>query len=199
MNRRITILSLFVALVLLFGCSNEVKDTAEKAVDEGNPSLCRNLEDEEDVKKCYSLVAEKSNDPEVCKQSTDNNDCITNFAVEKSSLKYCDMTTDAGAKTACILSVTGDQTGRALEDILADWKSSGAVSKCKELCESPYDKCVSSGYQTFKSEEETCAGEGDVNQMHYCLDLAQKKFDNHKFGCYDDREECEAGCMPTED
>jgi hypothetical protein len=199
MKRRIAILSMFVVLVLLFGCTNVVRDTAEDAVDQNNPSLCKKLEEATDVKKCYELVAENMNDPEVCKQSTDNNGCVTNFAVQKSSLKYCDMTTDAAAKTACILSVTGDQTGRALEDILADWRSKGAVSKCKEQCEQPYRNCMEAKYQEFKAKEAECIGKGDPGEVSYCTYAAEEEFSRQKLDCYDEEKECKAGCMPKEE
>ncbi len=199
MKSRILIVSMFIAFVFLFGCTNVVRDTAEDAVDQNNPSLCKKLEEATDVKKCYELVAENMNDPEVCKQSTDNNGCITNFASQKSSLKYCDMTTDAAAKTACILSVTGDQTGRAIEEILADWRSKGAVSKCKELCRPPYESCMDKCYQPFKAAEEQCAGKSDATDSYFCMDAAKKTKEYCWLECYDAQKECEAGCMPKED
>ena len=201
MKRRIAILSMFVVLVLLFGCTNEVNEAVDEAVDNDDPSVCRELDRESDVKECYSLVAEKTNDPEVCKQSTDNDNCITSFAIVKGSIKYCDMSTDTVAKYSCVASVTGDQTGRALDEIILDWRSKGAISKCKGLCEQPYHNCMENGYSTLKSEEEVCTGKiaADMDDYHYCMDLAEEKHDTHKLGCYDDRTECEAGCMPKED
>lgn len=66
MKCRILIISMFIVLVLLFGCTNKTEDTVDKAVQEKNPALCKELEDPDEVKECFGLVAEKMDDPNVC-------------------------------------------------------------------------------------------------------------------------------------
>jgi hypothetical protein len=188
---------LVISTLFLFGC-DEVRNKAHDAADSKNPALCKELKEEGDIEQCYEIVADEMNDPEVCSQSADKNGCLTEFASSKRSIKYCDMTTDAAAKYACVARVTGDNTGRALEFIIADWRSSGAVSKCKELCQPKYAACMEGCYSTLISAQEQCAGKGD-DDKYWCLDVAKKENDQCKLGCYDDKDECEEGCLPKEE
>lgn len=199
MDGRIALFPLLVAVIFFSGCVSEVTEKAEKAVDENNPALCKELEEQEKIDDCFTVVAEKMNNPEVCFQAKDRNTCITQFSKSKQSLKYCDMTTDMAAKTTCILTVTGDTTGRALEEILADWRSKGAVTKCKEFCEPPYRSCSSDCYTTLQAEKAECAAYTDYNDRYFCEHDAEKKRDGCYLDCYDDQNECEAGCIPKEE
>lgn len=196
MKPKMLLFALGISLIFLFGCTSKVTEKAEDAVEQNNPALCKELGETDDVDKCYELVADKMNDPEVCLQATDKNKCLTEFSVSKGSTKYCDMATDAAAKYSCVVQVTGDKTGRALESILADWRSKGAVSKCKELCQPSYQAGTKKCYDDFKAAQEACVAKGDYRS--YCEYEASKVLDRCYLSCSDIRKDCEAGCIPSE-
>ncbi len=186
------------AMFFLFGC-DEVNNKARDAAEAKNPALCKELEREDDVERCFQKVADEMNDPEVCLQAADRNACLTEFSVSKRSIKYCDMTTDAAAKYACVVRVTGDNTGRELTFILADWRSSGAVSKCKELCRPAYESCMKDCYKKLLGAQEKCAAISGSGDKYWCFDAAKKDNDQCTLGCYDSQDECEEGCLPDEE
>ena len=193
--RHLTVLFLLAAL-LFSGCTTAAKSKAQKAVDEKNPELCKELSDDDDVKKCYSIVAEEMDDPKVCLNSTDAADCVGDYAVSKESTKHCDLLTDDAAKYGCIVRVTGDQTGRAIDQILQEWRGNGTVNKCKEQCRGTRENCVDSCVSVWESENMECIGKyaRDSRDYGYCEGLAKNKFESCKSKCYNDMLSCETGC-----
>jgi hypothetical protein len=196
MKKSIVIFSLFLVFVLLFGCTSEVKEKAGKAVEQKNPALCKDLGDEGDVKKCYFLVAEEMDDANVCLQATDVPNCVGRFASAKDSTKYCDLLTDTTQKYGCVVKVTGDQTGRAIGEILEDWRGNGTIIKCKEGCEATKDKCYSREYDNWQKANEDCFAKypTDEDNRYYCEDGVKKTFESNKLICYDAMQDCERGC-----
>jgi len=196
MNSKLLLISIIFISIFLFGCTNPVKDKAKDAVDQNNSALCRTLEEEDDVKKCYALVAEEMNDPNVCLQSTDRNDCITRFSVEKENIKYCEMSSDEIAKYACVASVTGDQTGRAIEDLIADWRSSGTIQKCKEQCEQSDENCRMGHVNTENLAKEKCLSshKPGSDDHYWCVDAAEKIREDAVLDCYEEEKDCKKRC-----
>jgi len=197
--RRATISACLLFVVIMLAGCDEVNRKADDAIGSKNPALCKELKQESEVQSCYNKVADGLNDPEVCFQSDDRNGCVSEFALSKRSIKYCDLTTDAVSKYACVASVTGDNTGRAIESIVADWRSKGAVSKCKELCQPDYDSCMKRYWDEYQEELARCAGMPDHSDRSYCEYEAEKTRDRNRLECYDNKDECEEGCMPKED
>lgn len=195
MKNSIFVISLFLLFFFLFGC-NQVGDKADKAIQENNPALCKELEDEDDVKKCFAKVAGGMNDPNVCFQSPDAPDCIGNYAVEKQSTKYCDLLNDTAAKYGCVVRVTGDQTGRAIDKILQDWRGNGTIKNCKEGCEATKSACTEAGFQTWTKAKEECFKNNpvDSDDRIWCDASVKETFENHKLGCWDKQDECNKGC-----
>ncbi|MFH1685785.1 MAG: hypothetical protein ABH983_05785 [Candidatus Micrarchaeota archaeon] len=196
MRFKVLLMSIIFVVVILFGCTSPVQDKADDAVEKNNPSLCRTLEEEYDVKKCYVLVADKMNDPNVCLQATDRNDCITKFSVEKGNIKYCDMSADEVAKYACVASVTGDQTGRAIEDLIADWRNSGTIEKCKEQCKKSESNCRQGHFNTEETAKAECLSSytPGSDDYYWCVDAAEKTRSNSCLDCYEERLDCAKRC-----
>lgn len=196
MKSRHIVVLLLLAVLIFSGCTTAAKSKAQKAVGEKNPELCKELEDDDDVKKCYSIVAEEMDDPGVCLNSTDAADCIGDYAVLKESTKYCDMLADDAARYGCIVRVTGDQTGRAIDQILKDWRGNGTVSKCKEQCRSTREGCVNSCVSVWESSFAECIGKyaRDSRDYGYCEGTAKNTFESCKSKCYNDMLACETGC-----
>lgn len=187
-----------VMVFLLAGC-DEVNNKAQDAIDAKDPSMCRQLSQENDVQQCYGKVADGLNDPNVCLQAAERNDCITYFATEKRNIRFCDLTTDVVAKSSCIVQVTGDNTGRAIDDIVADWRSKGALSKCKELCLPDYNACMGRHWQTYQAELAGCAKSGGGgSDRFFCEKDAEKQLNRNRLECYDEKDECEDGCRQDE-
>ncbi|MFH1393303.1 MAG: hypothetical protein ABII71_02800 [Candidatus Micrarchaeota archaeon] len=196
MKSRILIISIFFALLLLNGCTSPVSEKIDAAVGSNNPALCNELEEKEDVNECFAEVASKMESPEVCLQAADRNHCVGEYASNKRSLKYCDFSSDEAAKYGCIIKVTGDQTGRAIEDIISDWRASGAVKKCREGCAATESSCKEACYNTMKAEEADClASHTPGSDEHYwCEDAAKKKKDGCFLDCYEEEDDCKKGC-----
>lgn len=190
------LISMVFVSLLLFGCTNEVRDKAEEAVEKNNPALCRALEEEDDVKKCYVLVATDMDDPNVCLNATDRNDCISRFSVEKGNIKYCDMASDEVAKYACVASVTGDQTGRAIEELIADWRSEGTITKCKEQCDKSDETCRKVHVEKEEVAKENCLSSHKPasDEYYWCIDAAEKTRSSAVLDCYEEELDCKKRC-----
>lgn len=193
------IISMILVFFFIFGC-DEVNDKVQDAIDAKNPALCKELDRENEVVECYERVANGMNDPNVCFQSAKTNDCIGSYASQRRSLKYCDLIKDETAKYGCVVHVTGDQTGRALDEIITDWRASGTVKLCREGCEATKNSCTSGCFDIFKGKKEECYEKypGNYDDSYWCEDAAKKEFDGCKLGCWDDEDECKEGCDPQE-
>lgn len=195
MKNQILIVSLLISFVFLFGC-NGMTEIVDKAVDTKNPAVCNELESENKIDDCFGQVAEELNDPSLCTQARDPNDCIARYSMSKSSIKYCDLCSDEAAKYTCIARVTGDQTGRALDAIIKDWRGSGTIEKCKEQCTSEYEFCKNSYYNAMKAAQDNCLSSYTPASDYYynCLDSAQKARESGALRCYEEELDCKARC-----
>lgn len=195
MKRPVLILALVLVFFFLFGC-DAVKNKAQDAVEAKNPSLCKELNDEQEIEECYKIVAQDMNDPNVCFQSATPNDCIGDYASEKRSTKYCDLIKDDAAKYGCIVKVTGDETGRAVDQILKDWRGNGTISKCKAQCEAEKNTCTSPCFETFTKKKDDCYKKypGDYDSSYWCEDAAAKERESCYYDCWTDQDECNRGC-----
>jgi hypothetical protein len=195
MKNPLIILSLVLALFLLFGC-DEVNNKVQDAVDAKNPSLCKELKEEERIEECYFRVAQGMNDPNVCFQMNKTNDCIGEYASSKRSIKYCDLIDDGVAKYGCIVKVTGDETGRAIDLIVKDWRGNGTISKCKEQCEAEKNACTSPCFETFTKKKDDCYKKypGDYDSSYWCEDAARKEREDCYYDCWTDQDACDKGC-----
>ncbi|MBU0527584.1 MAG: hypothetical protein ABH983_05125 [Candidatus Micrarchaeota archaeon] len=196
MNSRILIIPIFLVFLLLYGCTNPVNEKIDQAIDSNNPALCNGLEEKNDINRCFAEVASKMENPNVCLQAADRNNCVGEYASDKRSLKYCDLSSDEAAKYSCILKVTGDQTGRAIDEILSDWRANGTVKKCREGCAATESSCKESCYNIMKSEEADCltAHTPGSDDHYWCDDAAKKKKDSCFLVCYDKEDECKKNC-----
>ncbi len=187
MKSRILIISMFFALLFLYGCS-DVFLKSDEAIQENNPALCKELETSAEVNECYGIVAKEMNDPKVCFTAVDQNDCVGRYSVSMGDVGYCGFSTDVAAKYACVARVTGDQTGRAVVDIIADWEAGGEKNQCLNRCESTEAVC-----------QQSCAN-AEINDQSDCNDGHPQNSDE-RFDCVmaadGVRIDCDNGCAQS--
>jgi hypothetical protein len=188
-------LLLVLVFAFMYGC-NEVENTADDAVGAKDPSKCKTLKDKDDVRECYGIVAEKMDDPEVCSEAPDKNDCIGYYASSKGSIKYCDMTSDEVAKYGCVARVTGDQTGRAIDQIISDWRGKGTIENCKKLCTGEEESCGNACSGAGDAAKDNCLNSYIPSSDSYfvCADAAAKASEDCRLDCYRTRLECVKAC-----
>lgn len=70
-----------------------------------NTSLCRKVSSDQ-RKTCYALVAEVTNDPDVCAEAgAGKNQCLEQYARDKTDASACEKMTDVNYKDACYSSL----------------------------------------------------------------------------------------------
>lgn len=138
---RMTVIAIFLVFFLLYGCDDKASAVNE-AVNQKDPSLCNKLEETVVKENCVEEVAQGLHDPAACSFSTNANGCLTAYAVKSRSTAPCDLITDAVGKYACIAGVTGDQTGRSIETLLAEWRNKNVLDLCLGRCrKTTYESC----------------------------------------------------------
>ncbi len=195
MKFRILMISMFFALVFLYGCS-DVFLKADEAVLENNPALCKELETSDEVNECYGVVAENMKDPKVCFKAVDQNDCVGRYSVSMGDVNYCDLSTDVTAKYACVARVTGDQTGRAVVEIIADWEAGGEKNQCLNKCESTETVCQQSCTNAEINAQSDCNGKYPQNsdERFDCVMTADGDMIGCDNGCAQSKAKCRLDC-----
>jgi hypothetical protein len=131
-----------VAFLSLSGCVEHAGYSAGiKALEKNDITQCGALKESDQVKECYYTFADGKNDPNYCLQAPDPSACVSDYASKRQIMSPCDVLKDPVQKYGCIAKVAGDQTGRSVEEIIADFRSRGASKKCLEACEETQKKC----------------------------------------------------------
>jgi hypothetical protein len=161
---------ILISIIFISGCVEHRGDAlAQKAMAANNPGMCNNLTEQRDRSECFRVYADTKAEPSVClMDAADSMECISRYAARHNTMTVCDLFKDAAKKYECVARFTGDQTGRALDTIIADWKTNGRMSMCIKQCSAERTRCV-----------EKCA-RGD----HPCINICDREY-------YDT---CEPGC-----
>jgi hypothetical protein len=133
-------LVLFIFLAL-YGCiEHQGASVGMDALKAGDISKCKTLREPSDINECYYTFADGKNDPKYCLQAPDPSACVSDYAGKRQQMSACDVLTDPAQKYSCVARVAGDQTGRSIEEMVADFRTRGASKKCLEACTAKEEK-----------------------------------------------------------
>ena len=96
-----------VLLILVTACSQtsqKMVQIREKAVSSGNSNYCDSIEDDGFKKGCYKDVAVKTNNPSLCLNTNDKDQCYLSVVKE---FIVCDNIINSETKDQCIWKVGG--------------------------------------------------------------------------------------------
>ena len=135
-------LAAVVSCLLLGGCVEHAGYTAGiAALQKDDIKQCAALKEAQDVKECYLTFADGKNDPKLCLQAPDPAACVSDYAGKRQLMSACDVLTNPAQKYSCVARVAGDQTGRSIEEIIADFRSRGASKQCLAKCQQTSTSC----------------------------------------------------------
>lgn len=131
-----------ICFIFFSGCVEHAGYAAGlKALEKNDITLCNSLKEQADVKECYYTFADGKNDPNYCLRAPDPTTCVSEYAAKRQQMSPCDVLRDPGQKYTCLARVAGDQTGRSIEEIIADFRSQGASRKCQAQCSNTRSTC----------------------------------------------------------
>jgi hypothetical protein len=137
--------SLLISLVLfllLVGClEDDIDDTTAEALEKNDPTICTKINDSIDQGECFVTYATSKNDPSACLVGKKPEECVSSAAIKNQKITYCDVLKDPVQKYTCVVKVTGDQTGRTIEELLSSWKDKGRMNSCYLQCEKEFNHC----------------------------------------------------------
>jgi len=135
-------LAIAASFIFLCGCVEHAGYSAGlKALEKGDVKHCNGLKEQTEVKECYYTFADGKNDPNYCLQAPDPSACVSDYASKRQLMSPCDVLKDPVQKYGCVARVAGDQTGRSIEEIIADFKTRGTSKKCLGQCEKTESTC----------------------------------------------------------
>jgi len=128
--------------LFLSGCVEHAGYSAGlTALQKDDIKQCNALKEAQDVKECYLTFADGKSDPKYCLQAPDPAACVSDYAGKRQQMSACDVLTNPTQKYSCVARVAGDQTGRSIEEMIADFRSRGASKQCLAKCEQTSTSC----------------------------------------------------------
>ena len=130
-----------ICAIFLCGCEHQGATQGMKALEKGDITMCNSMKEQTEVKECYYTFADGKNDPNYCLKAPDPSACVSDYASKRQLMSPCDVLKDPVQKYGCIAKVAGDQTGRSVEEMIADFNTRGASKMCLAKCEKTESGC----------------------------------------------------------
>ena len=178
-----------VLAMLLFGCTEHAGYAqGMKALENNDITMCGQMKEQSEIKECYYTFADGKNDPSLCLKAPDPTACVSDYAGKRQMMSACDVLTDSAQKYSCVARVAGDQTGRSIEEMIADFRTKGASKKCLGQCEKTSSSCE----LNCKMNENYIPPEEKNGTIIYYTDVEAVKCVN---GCKDAYIVCRDDCL----
>ncbi|MFH1222288.1 MAG: hypothetical protein V1492_04335 [Candidatus Micrarchaeota archaeon] len=169
--------------LLLAGCLEDmIDDTTREALEKNDPTICTKANDTILQSECLVTYATSKNDPSACLIGKNPEECVSSAAIKNQKISYCDVLKDPVQKYTCIVKVTGDKTGRSIEELISSWKDKGRMDSCFKQCEREWINC-DRGCRDNILLVDNCKNITDTNARSECNMKMSKEYYACTAGC----------------